>query len=124
MWKFLLLVPLIFGSFINPEPDTAPVHDFLDVIDRYSPPNIGEVIDSYNGINVYYNGDQANVIGRSVTHDNYNLGLKYQCVEFVKRFYYIHYGHKMRDSYGHAKDLFDTSLPDLKLNHDLSLIHI
>ncbi len=93
---------------------------FLDIIDN-RPPSIGEVIDSYNGINVYYNGNQANVFGRNVTADNYNLGLKYQCVEFVKRYYYINYGHKMPYTYGHAKELFDESLPDRKLNHKRGL---
>ena len=93
---------------------------FLDIIDN-RPPGIGEVIDSYNGINVYYNGNQANVFGRNLTADNYNLGLKYQCVEFVKRYYYINYGHKMPYTYGHAKELFDESLPDRKLNHKRGL---
>lgn len=80
-------------------------------------PSIGERIDSFNGINVYYNGDQANVFGRNVTHDNYNLGLKYQCVEYVKRYYYIVYGHKMPYTYGHAKELFDETIEDRRLNH-------
>lgn len=91
---------------------------FLDVL--YKLPQPGEVIDSYNGINVYYNGEQSNVFGRN-TANGYNLGLKYQCVEFVKRYYYINYGHRMRDSYGHAKELFDETLPDRKLNHDRGL---
>lgn len=92
---------------------------FLDIF--YSPPQVGEVIDSFNGINVYYNGDQGNVFGRNLAAGNYNLGLKYQCVEFVKRYYYINYGHKMPYTYGHAKELFDETLPDLKLNHKRDL---
>jgi len=92
---------------------------FTDIV--VQKPKVGEVIDSYNGINVYYNGDQNNVFGRSTTADNYNLGLKYQCVEFVKRYYFINYGHRMPYTYGHAKDLFDESLPDLKLNHKRDL---
>src|SRR5699024_11163535 len=50
--------------------------------------------------------------GRNLTPDGYNLGLKYQCVEFVKRYYYEHYNHKMPDSYGHAKDFFIEGLSD------------
>ena len=92
---------------------------FLDIF--YSPPQVGEVIDSFNGINVYYNGDQGNVFGRNLAAGNYNLGLKYQCVEFVKRYYYINYGHKMPYTNGHAKELFDETLPDLKLNHKRDL---
>jgi len=71
----------------------------------------GQVIDSYKGVKVYYNGSVRHVAGRNTTKDGYNLGLKYQCVEFAKRFYYDVYKHKMPDSYGHAKDFFDRSLP-------------
>jgi hypothetical protein len=70
----------------------------------------GQVVDNYKGVKVFYNGSAGNVYGRNVTDDGYNLGLKYQCVEFAKRFYYQAYNHKMADSYGHAKDFFDTSL--------------
>jgi len=73
---------------------------------------IGQKLDSFNGVSVYYNGSVGNVAGRNVAKDGYNLGLKYQCVEFVKRYYYEYLKHKMPDSYGHAKDFFNTSLPD------------
>jgi surface antigen len=74
--------------------------------------SVGQQIDSLNGVYVYYNGDIDNVTGRNTTVDGYNLGLKYQCVEFVKRYYYEHLKHKMPDSYGHAKDFFDNTLKD------------
>ena len=78
---------------------------------------VGQVIDDYNGVHVYYNGKNfTNVVGRNVTYDGYNLGLKYQCVEYVKRYYYQVYGHKMPNSYGHAKDLFDKDLKDIEYN--------
>jgi len=73
---------------------------------------IGQAIDSLQGVYVYYNGGVDNVSGRNLTTDGYNLGLKYQCVEFVKRYYYEHLNHKMPDSYGHAIDFFDTELND------------
>lgn len=76
----------------------------------------GQVIDTYKGVKVYYNGSAGNVFGRNTTDDGYNLGLKYQCVEFAKRFYYKAFGHKMKDSYGHAKDFFDQSIPSGSLN--------
>ena len=78
---------------------------------------MGAVIDTYNGVPVYYNGkDFKKVQGRHMTKDGYNLGLKYQCVEFVKRYYYEVYGHKMPNSYGHAKDFYDESLGDVGFN--------
>lgn len=83
----------------------------------------GEVIDMHNGIEVYYNGeDFTNVSGRNLTENGYNLGLKYQCVEFVKRYYYKYYGHKMPNTYGHAKEFFDQSLPDVAINYDRGLL--
>ena len=82
---------------------------------------VGEIIDRFNNIEVYYNGDSKNVFGRNTTYDDYNLGLNYQCVEYVKRYYYYIYNHKMPDSYGHAKNLFDKKLPDTKLNRKRGL---
>ncbi|SNR16256.1 CHAP domain-containing protein [Tenacibaculum jejuense] len=76
---------------------------------------VGEKIDSINNVYVYYNGGVDNVTERN-TKDGYNLGLKYQCVEFVKRYYYQHYQHQMPDSYGHAKSFFDANVSDGKLN--------
>ena len=55
---------------------------------------IGQKIDSLNGVYVFYNGNVSHVMGRNTTKDGYNLGLKYQCVEFVKRYYYEYFNHK------------------------------
>jgi hypothetical protein len=78
--------------------------------------SIGRKVDELNGVAVYYNGSVDNVSGRNVTSDGYNLGLKYQCVEFVKRYYYQRLDHRMPDSYGHAKDFFDERLGDGEWN--------
>jgi len=83
---------------------------------------IGEEIDSFNGVSVYYNGPVSNVSGRNLTEDKYNIGQKYQCVEFVKRYYYEYYHHKMPQSYGHAKDFFNKNLKDGEVNEDRALI--
>ena len=71
---------------------------------------IGEVIDSLDNVEVFYNGGVNHVRSRNLSVDGYNLGLSYQCVEFVKRYYYKHYKHQMPDSYGHAKHFFDKSI--------------
>ena len=83
--------------------------------------SIGQKVDSLHGVYVYYNGATHNVSGRNKTKDGYNLGLKYQCVEFVKRYYYEHLNHKMPDSYGHAKDFFDKTLGDGSWNNRRAL---
>lgn len=82
---------------------------------------VGQKIDSFNDVPVYFNGGVENVEGRELTKDGYNLGLKYQCVEFVKRYYYKELNHKMLDSYGHAKDFFISSLKDGQLNKQRNL---
>ncbi len=79
-------------------------------------PKVATVIDNFQGVDIYYNGNVGNVRGRAVTKDGYNLGLKYQCVEFVKRYYYEKLNHKMPDSYGHAKDFFNHSLTNGSFN--------
>lgn len=83
---------------------------------------VGDKIDSLNGVYVYYNNSVGNVEGRNVTADGYNIGLRYQCVEFVKRYYYEHLDHKMPDSYGHAKDFFNKQLPDGTFNKRRNLM--
>ncbi|MDQ7917393.1 CHAP domain-containing protein [Mesonia sp. MT50] len=86
------------------------------------PKEIGDKLDSLNGVFVYYNSSVKNVSGRNMTADGYNLGLKYQCVEFVKRYYYEHLDHKMPNSYGHAKDFFVKGLADGKMMKHRNLI--
>lgn len=80
-----------------------------------SPIAIGAPLDSLNGVIVHHNGGMGNVSSRNMV-DGYNVGLRYQCVEFVKRYYLERFNHRMPNSYGHAKDFFDTSLADGALN--------
>ena len=83
---------------------------------------VGQEIDNFNGVAVFYNGGVSNVEERNLGVDGYNICLKYQCVEFVKRYYYEHLDHKMPNSYGHAKDFFDPRLHDGQKNMDRNLI--
>ena len=83
---------------------------------------VGQALDSLNGVVVYYNGAVDHTEGRNTSPDNYNIGIRYQCVEFVKRYYYAHLHHKMPDSYGHAKDFFNEVIPDGQLNKQRNLI--
>lgn len=84
--------------------------------------SVGEVVDSLNGVKVYYNGGVGNSEGRNLTQEGYNIGVKYQCVEFIKRYYYNHLHHKMPDTYGNAIDYYDTSLKDSTYNKKRDLI--
>ncbi len=80
----------------------------FNVISKYS---VGQPIDSLNGVFVYYNAGIGTIVGRN-TKDGYNIGLKYQCVEFVKRYYFECLNHKMPNSYGHAKSFFNPKVTD------------
>lgn len=84
--------------------------------------NIGDTLDVFNNVYVIYNKSMNNTSGRHLTKDGYNLGLKWQCVEFVKRYYYEHLNHKMPNSYGHAKDFFNAQVLDGNLNTDRNLL--
>ena len=83
---------------------------------------VGQVLDSLNGVKVYYNGGVGHTGKRNVSSDGYNIGLTYQCVEFVKRYYYEFYHHKMPDSYGNAKDFFNSSIKDGAISPKRDLI--
>lgn len=83
---------------------------------------VGQALDSLNGVKVYYNGGVGHTGKRNLSEDGYNIGLTYQCVEFVKRYYYEYYHHKMPDSYGNAKDFFDSSVKDGNLSKRRNLI--
>ncbi len=105
----ILLVFIISGFFISREININPWYE------------IGEKIDSLNGVVVYYNAPTKNTSGRHLTEDGYNLGLKYQCVEFVKRYYYEALKHKMPNSYGNAKDFYNSALNDGEINKQRNL---
>ncbi|QDP84105.1 CHAP domain-containing protein [Chryseobacterium sp. SNU WT5] len=83
---------------------------------------VGEKIDSLNGVYVHHNGGVSHILERNRTKDGYNLGMKYQCVEFVKRYYYETYKHKMPDAFGNAKDFFDPKLMDGEFNNTRGLL--
>ena len=78
----------------------------------FSSYELGDPIDSLNHVIVYYNGNTGTVIGRNTSVNGYNIGLKYQCVEFVKRYYYEFYHHEMPNSYGHAFSFYNKTLKD------------
>ncbi|WP_407309716.1 CHAP domain-containing protein [Desulfosporosinus sp. SB140] len=83
---------------------------------------LGKIIDNYKNVPVYYNGqDYTKDKEESFSSDGYYCGLKWQCVEYVKRFYYVAKHHRMPDGYGDAKDFFDPSVPQGGLNQQRGL---
>lgn len=104
-----ILILLVVGFFVSKKINLNPNYE------------VGQKIDSLNGVSVYYNGGVGNVDGRALSKGGYNLGLKYQCIEFVKRYYYEKLNHKMPDSYGHAKDFFNSQIKDGEINKQRDL---
>lgn len=84
---------------------------------------VGEKVDSFNQVYVYHNGrDYTQGHGYHYGKDKYLLGQKWQCVEFVKRYYYEVFNHKMPNVYGNATNFFYTKIPHGKHNADRDLI--
>ncbi len=106
--KIILFTISIFSIYI--------ITQLIKRVNWNSKHEIGEVLDEFNGIKVYYNGGVGNTEGRNITKDGYNIGMKYQCVEFIKRYYYEHLNHKMPDAYGNAKDFFDKEIQEGEKN--------
>jgi surface antigen len=117
MKRRLIIVLFIFGAIAG-----FYVRIRLNKININTSFTVGQPLDSLHGVAVFYNGSVGHVLDRNTTPDGYNLGLRYQCVEFVKRYYYQHLGHKMPDSYGHARDFFDVSVADGSRNPKRDLL--
>lgn len=89
-----------------------------------SPPaQVGQVRDSWQGVTIHNNGPLVqDTYGKSLAEDGYVYGWKYQCVEFIKRYYDLRYHHRMPDGQGNALDLWSKTVPDGGLNRSRGLI--
>lgn len=117
---FSLLTLVLVGLWKSPT-----VHGVLNdaAAEAGLTPNIGDQLDNLNGVPVYHNG----VIfwkshGRHYAQDGYYYGQKWQCVEYVKRYYYDHYHHAMPNVWGHARDFYNAEIPSGQLNPDRGLL--
>lgn len=81
----------------------------LRVLQETTP--VGGVVDHWRGVPVRANGlpyDRS--VGSHSSASGYYYGRQWQCVEFVKRYYFDAHGHAMPDVMGHAREFFDPSL--------------
>jgi hypothetical protein len=86
-------------------------------------PCIGRPLDSFRGVVVYDNGPLFwKAYGKNYSKEGYYYGQKWQCVEFVKRFYFDAMHHRMPDVMGHAKSFFDENVPQGGTNARRGLI--
>jgi surface antigen len=112
-------------SQINPGYPTPISYDArsepLKVIPQSEVP-VGTKIDEYKGVAIYSNGtDYMSSHGLNFSDDGYYYGYKWQCVEYVKRFYYEKYDHVMADGAGHAKYFFNPMLEQGEINEQRGL---
>tara|TARA_B110000240_G_C13365985_1_gene396138 strand:- start:132 stop:788 length:657 start_codon:yes stop_codon:yes gene_type:complete len=84
----------------------------------------GDSIGSLNDVTVYLNsGGIMSCDGvRNLNPDGYSYGIKWQCVEFVRRYYYDYLDHKMPNRYGHASDYFRRAIPSGSMNSERNLL--
>ncbi len=84
---------------------------------------VGMKLDEFRGVAVYDNGPMiARAHGRHFADDGYYFGQKWQCVEYVKRFFHQAHDHRMPDVWGHAKDFFDDAVPHGQVNPRRGLV--
>jgi len=82
-----------------------------------SPLKAGETVTTYRKVPVYSNGDDyTKSHGKHHSTGGYYYGQKWQCVEFVKRFYHDAFDHKMPSVWGHAKNFYDPAIPHGSIN--------
>jgi surface antigen len=95
----------------------------INYLTKFNPVSFGEKLDDLNGIIIYSNGiDYSQSHGKHYHSDGYYFGHKWQCVEFVKRYYYLHLHHKMPNLYGHAISYFNPTIKHGQLNKERNLI--
>ena len=116
LFLFIIILLIVGGVFVSTKIQQKITDDKN---------GIGKVLDSYKGVDVFYNGgDYSQNHGKNYSKDgsSYYYGYKWQCVEYIKRFYYEVKGHKMPDVYGNAKDFFDANVEHGTLNEKRGLI--
>jgi len=64
----------------------------------------GSVLGDFNGVTIYSNGSTSTNSGQYNSVSGYTTGIKWQCVEYIVRYYKVRYGKQIRG--GNAKDFF------------------
>ena len=87
----------------------------------------GSELAQANGIPIYSNGtglsscvEEEN--RRHTDQSGYSYGLKWQCVEFVRRYYKEYLNHTMPEQWGNAADYFKEDVRHGELNKERGLV--
>ena len=117
------------GDLLNSGSETENVERSYSKLSLNSSNNIfgkkycGDSLGSFNGIIAYYNSGGINSCdgSRHYSKDNYSYGLKWQCVEYVRRYYKDYFSHEM-NRYGNASDYFRSNIPSGSINPERNLL--
>ncbi len=86
-------------------------------------PELGDEVYRYHGVAVYSNGSEVyKSHGKHYASDGYYYGRKWQCVEFVKRYYHDAMQYRMPNVWGHAKSFFNPELPQGERNIERDML--
>ena len=110
--------------FSNSPTSSAEIKNTLAQSDALSIENCGDSLGSFNGVTAYYNSGGINSCGnRHWSSDRtYSYGFKWQCVEYVRRYYYDYLNHKMAETYGDAARYFKVNIPSGSINTERGLV--
>ena len=71
--------------------------------------SFGTQVGAYNDVIAYSNYDDDYASGEYNYVDGYNTGMKWQCVEYVNRYYYVIHSIKIRIAGTNADEYYDTA---------------
>ncbi|MFT6180005.1 MAG: surface antigen [Akkermansiaceae bacterium] len=84
---------------------------------------VGTEIATYKKVSAYQNGTVVTRShGKHYADDGYYYGQKWQCVEYIKRFYHDAKNHDMPSVWGNARDFFDPAVHHGQLNPNRGLV--
>ena len=116
---------LIQQDFFSNSPTTSEeIKNTLSQSDALSIENCGDSLGSFNGVTAYYNEgfSTCDNSGRHQNQDGYVYGKKWQCVEYVRRYYKDALNHEMPEYWGHATDYFRANIPSGSMNTERDLV--
>ena len=118
LWLVTVGLYAVTGFYENFHPSRAVFREL-----PRQPPTVGQIIDSWRGVPVRYNGvPYWRSVGQHSAASGYYYGKQWQCVEYIKRFYYDALGHEMPEVMGHAESFFDPEVLQGELNVQRDLI--
>lgn len=86
--------------------------------------NCGDSLGVFNKVAAFYNDgfSTCDNSGRHKNQDGYVYGKKWQCVEYVRRYYKDALNHEMPEYWGHATDYFRVNILSGSMNTERNLV--